>query len=59
MYPDPDSEMWFPWVEQLLHPSFEILRHLLELGMVNPMLRSIFSEGKFLQATYGDRFVQV
>jgi hypothetical protein len=54
MYPDTDSEMWFARVKQSFHPILHILRHVLEPGMVSPMLGSIFGERPFLQTVAGD-----
>jgi hypothetical protein len=39
--------------------SFHVLQHILEPGVVNPMLGSGVSERKFLQVVSGDIFVEV
>jgi hypothetical protein len=59
MHPDPDSKMWAPWIEQLFNPIFHVSRHILELGMTNPVLSSILCEWKLLQVVISDTRIEV
>jgi hypothetical protein len=54
VYPDADRKMRFARVKQLFHPILHALRYLLELDMVNPVLRSIFSKRVVFQIVAGD-----
>jgi hypothetical protein len=51
--------MWFRRLEQRFHPIFYVSRYTLKHRMVDPMLRSIFGERKFLQAGPGDVIIKV
>jgi hypothetical protein len=44
--------MVFPPVKQLFHPFVCFLRHILEAGMLKPVLGSVFSERKSGQVVW-------
>jgi hypothetical protein len=47
------------WVKESLHPVFHLGRYVLEPRMVDPVLRGILSERKFVEVISGNVFVEV
>ncbi len=57
MHPDPNREMSFSYVKELIHAILHNFRHTIEPRMVSPMLGGVFGQRESQEAVSCDAFI--